>query len=112
MTEVRDNYLTRKTSQCIMLKLATLLLTILVSNAAAFTPLSRPFRTASAIHSTTDNKNVEQTENTSREKVMTFSYDMSIEPKYDKPTYPGTGNGLSGDSGEYDVVSPDWTTGR
>ena len=27
---------------------------------------------------------------------MTFSYDMSIDPKYEKPTYPGTGNGLSG----------------
>lgn len=50
------------------------------------------------------NKNVAQTENTSREEVMTFSYDMSLEPKYEKPVYPGTGNGLSGDSGEYDVV--------
>ena len=48
--------------------------------------------------------NVEQTKDTSREKVMTFSYDMSLEPKYDKPTYPGTGNGLSGDSGDYDVI--------
>jgi monoamine oxidase len=35
---------------------------------------------------------------------MTFSYDMSIEPKYEKPTYPGTGNGLSGESGDYDVI--------
>jgi hypothetical protein len=35
---------------------------------------------------------------------MTFSYDMSLEPKYEKPTYPGTGNGLSGDAGEYDVI--------
>jgi phytoene dehydrogenase-like protein len=35
---------------------------------------------------------------------MTFSYDMSIEPKYEKPTYPGTGNGMSGDSGEYDII--------
>lgn len=52
----------------------------------------------------TKNENVAQTENTSREKVMTFSYDMSLEPKYEKPTYPGTGNGLSGDAGEYDVV--------
>jgi len=50
------------------------------------------------------NENVEQTKDTSREKVMTFSYDMSIDPKYDKPTYPGTGNGLSGDSGEYDII--------
>ena len=55
--------------------------------------------------STTEtNENVAQTENTSRDKVMTFSYDMSLEPEYDKPTYPGTGNGLSGESGEYDVV--------
>ena len=29
---------------------------------------------------------------------------MSMEPKYEKPTYPGTGNGLSGDSGEYDII--------
>ena len=29
---------------------------------------------------------------------------MSLEPKYEKPTYPGTGNGLSGDSGDYDVI--------
>jgi len=50
------------------------------------------------------NQNVEQTEDTSRDKVMTFSYDMSLEPKYEKPTYPGTGNGLGGEEGEYDVV--------
>ena len=50
------------------------------------------------------NTNVEQTEDTSREKVMTFSYDMSLEPKYEKPTYPGTGNGMGGEEGEYDVV--------
>lgn len=29
---------------------------------------------------------------------------MSLEPKYEKPTYPGTGNGMSGDSGEYDII--------
>ena len=52
----------------------------------------------------TKNDNVAQTEDTSREKVMTFSYDMSLEPEYEKPTYPGTGNGLSGDSGDYDVI--------
>ena len=51
-----------------------------------------------------ENRNVAQTLDTSREKVMTFSYDMSLEPEYEKPTYPGTGNGLSGDDGEYDVV--------
>jgi hypothetical protein len=50
------------------------------------------------------NENVAQTENTSRDKVMTFSYDMSLDPAYEKPTYPGTGNGLSGDVGEYDVI--------
>jgi hypothetical protein len=48
--------------------------------------------------------NVAQTQDTSRDKVMTFSYDMSLEPKYEKPTYPGTGNGLGGEAGEYDVV--------
>lgn len=79
---------------------------------AFFTPAaSRNFASRKvALHSTTDeemtlkNQNVLQTEDTSRDKIMTFSYDMSLEPKYDKPTYPGTGNGLSGDSGEYDVV--------
>mmetsp|Transcript_18566 Transcript_18566/g.38493 ORF Transcript_18566/g.38493 Transcript_18566/m.38493 type:complete len:707 (-) Transcript_18566:44-2164(-) len=63
--------------------------------------------TATATASTTEmpqNANVAQTESTSRDKVMTFSYDMSLEPKYEKPTYPGTGNGLSGDSCEYDIV--------
>ena len=50
------------------------------------------------------NNNVDQTVDTSRDKVMTFSYDMSLEPKYEKPTYPGTGNGLSGDDGDYDVI--------
>merc|ERR1719311_695036 len=57
-----------------------------------------------AIGMVATNTNVEQTEDTSREKVMTFSYDMSLEPKYEKPTFPGTGNGLGGEEGEYDVV--------
>lgn len=75
----------------------------------AFTPVSRNFagRTfalASTTEETSKNQNVAQTEDTSRDKIMTFSYDMSMEPKYEKPTYPGTGNGLSGESGEYDVV--------
>jgi phytoene dehydrogenase-like protein len=52
----------------------------------------------------TKNDNVEQTQDTKRDKVMTFSYDMSIDKKYEKPTYPGTGNGMSGEEGEYDVV--------
>jgi len=52
----------------------------------------------------TETSNVAQTEDTSRDKVMTFSYDMSMEEKYEKPTYPGTGNGQSGDAGEYDII--------
>mgnify|MGYP004296969035 CR=1 FL=1 len=70
----------------------------------------RPMQRRRALHSanqwrmsTVENQNVEQTKDTSRDKVMTFSYDMSLEPKYDKPTYPGTGNGLGGEDGEYDV---------
>ena len=42
--------------------------------------------------------NVEQIKDTQRDKVMTFSYDMSLEPAYEKPTYPGTGNGLGGET--------------
>jgi hypothetical protein len=95
-----------------------LALLALLGTASAFVPLfsrhiSHPTTTSSssrvaaaAAASTTEgNQNVAQTENTSRERVMTFSYDMSLEPAYEKPTYPGTGNGLSGDSGEeYDVI--------
>eukprot|EP00567_Pseudictyota_dubia_P004965 CAMPEP_0197455312 /NCGR_PEP_ID=MMETSP1175-20131217/40458_1 /TAXON_ID=1003142 /ORGANISM="Triceratium dubium, Strain CCMP147" /LENGTH=100 /DNA_ID=CAMNT_0042989133 /DNA_START=100 /DNA_END=398 /DNA_ORIENTATION=- len=74
----------------------------------AFVPSTSPFAVRSSgagLFSTTEevatepkanNVNVAQTEDTSREKVMTFSYDMSLEPEYEKPTYPGTGNGLSG----------------
>lgn len=87
------------------------LVLLLASSACAFSPTLRTFKPRTQLFSTTNeetstekNANVAQTENTSRDKVMTFSYDMSLEPKYDKPTYPGTGNGLSGDSGEYDVV--------
>lgn len=82
------------------------LASLLAIHSSAFVPSTTPFSTRSglALHSTTENKNVKQTENTSREEIMTFSYDMSLEPKYEKPTYPGTGNGMSGDSGEYDVV--------
>lgn len=94
-----------------MLRLAsTVILAFLAGDASAFTPLSRGLvRTSTRLASTTEkeetkNKNVLQTENTSREEIMTFSYDMSLEPKYDKPTYPGTGNGRSGDAGEYDVI--------
>ena len=61
----------------------------------------------SKLHETkeeTESNNVLQTQDTKRNEVMTFSYDMSTTPKYEKPTYPGTGNGMSGEEGEYDVV--------
>merc|ERR1719311_1614571 len=50
--------------------------------------------------------NVEQIKDTQRDKVMTFSYDMSMDTGYDKPVYKGTGNGLGGDGldPEYDVI--------
>jgi len=48
--------------------------------------------------------NVAQTQDTSRDKVMTFSYDTEREREYEKPVYKGTGDGMSGDEGEYDVV--------
>ncbi len=79
-----------------------------ISSTAAFTPASKSFVRIPIsklnAEAETKNQNVLQTEDTKRDKVMTFSYDMSLEPKYEKPTYPGTGNGLSGESGEYDVV--------
>jgi NAD(P)-binding Rossmann-like domain len=76
-----------------------------VSSCQAFAPRSFQSRYPPTTLGSTDvNENVAQTVDTSRDKVMTFSYDMSLEPKYDKPTYPGTGNGLSGDAGEYDVI--------
>jgi hypothetical protein len=95
-----------------MLRQATALLGFLAAlgTTTAFAPsFPTGARTAAtSLRSTTEEevtkKNVEQTEETSREKVMTFSYDMSTEMKYEKPTYPGTGNGLSGDEGEYDVI--------
>ena len=74
------------------------------SSTSAFAPASRPLAKVSTSKLNAVNDNVAQTEDTKRDKVMTFSYDMSMEPKYEKPTYPGTGNGLSGESGEYDVV--------
>ena len=70
--------------------------------AAALAPLARPVRRATALHSTAEN--VAQTQETSRDKVMTFSYDTERERKYAKPVYKGTGDGLGGDEGEYDVV--------
>lgn len=93
------------------MKFSTLALLLAVHSVSAFAPSSRAaFRNQIKLASTTEdaaaatNENVAQTENTSRDKVMTFSYDMSTEAKYEKPTYPGTGNGLSGDAGDYDVV--------
>lgn len=78
------------------------------SSIAAFAPAPRSFvkQPLSKLNVETEskNQNVLQTEDTKRDTVMTFSYDMSLEPKYEKPTYPGTGNGQSGDAGEYDVV--------
>jgi hypothetical protein len=88
-----------------MFKLATLLLTVVVSDVTAFTQTAKPFSSRTVLHSTTDkNKNVAQTESTTREDIMTFDYDMSKATEYEKPTYKGTGNGLSGDSGDYDVI--------
>ena len=49
-------------------------------------------------------ENVAQTQETSRDKVMTFSYDTERERKYAKPVYKGTGDGMGGEEGEYDVV--------
>ena len=82
-----------KPMRCIALALA-------LSIGHSFVALPR-YRSLTARQAAADN--VEQTLDTSRDKVMTFSYDMSLEPKYDKPTYPGTGNGLGGEEGEYDV---------
>ena len=83
----------------------------ILASVDAFAPSSRSFvaQRTSLSMSTAEapNKNVAQTEDTSREKVMTFSYDMSLEEKYEKPTYPGTGNGLSGGEdgdNEYDII--------
>ena len=70
--------------------------------AAALAPLARPVRRATALHSTAEN--VAQTQETSRDKVMTFSYDTERERKYAKPVYKGTGDGMGGEEGEYDVV--------
>ena len=84
-----------------------------LTSTTAFAPPSSSLLRSTRLHSTVEettngeaatNTNVEQIKDTSRDKVMTFSYDMSIEPKYEKPTYPGTGNGMSGDSGEYDII--------
>lgn len=90
----------------------SLAIALLAASVSAFAPAGKPLAYRTTLRSTVEetevaessNKNVEQIKNTSRDKVMTFSYDMSIEPEYEKPTYPGTGNGMSGDSGEYDII--------
>jgi hypothetical protein len=97
-----------------MFRLAVLALATLGSS-DAFAPssvrrvgLANTMRLASTTEEsaadTTDNQNVDQTKDTSREEIMTFSYDMAKELKYEKPTYKGTGNGLSGEAGDYDVI--------
>ena len=76
----------------------------------AFAPAGKTFAACVAttfgneLNEATKNENVFQTEDTKLDKVMTFSYDMSLEPKYENPTYPGIVNGLSGDEGEFDVI--------
>jgi hypothetical protein len=113
ISDCRSLQLLRKARRKMYRLAAALLLSISVLDCAAFAPslrvpLSSPRRlfstTEDAAVTTTTNQNVLQTEDTDRDKIMTFAYDMSLEPAYEKPTYPGTGNGLSGDAGEYDVV--------
>lgn len=84
---------------------------LVASSVNAFVPTSRVVQQLSTRQMSTTEEpktdNVAQTEDTSREKVMTFSYDMSMEEKYEKPTYPGTGNGMSGGEdgdSEYDII--------
>jgi hypothetical protein len=110
-SELENLTMVRSTPTCLCFVVVTL---CSLEEYAAFTIPSIVKSTSvrsSALFSTTKEEttsatstNVAQTLDTSRDRVMTFSYDMSLEPKYDKPTYPGTGNGLSGDSGEYDVI--------
>jgi len=70
--------------------------------ASALRAPPRPALRVTALRSTVEN--VAQTEVTSRDKVMTFSYDTERERQYEKPVYKGTGDGMGGDDGEYDVV--------
>ena len=78
--------------------------TILSSSSRLYSTIEEAAPVVNGEDTETGNKNVDQIKDTSRDKVMTFAYDMSMEPKYEKPTYPGTGNGLSGDEGEYDII--------
>ncbi|KAH8052832.1 all-trans-retinol 13,14-reductase [Aureococcus anophagefferens] len=71
---------------------------------ALVAPSLRSARSPTRVRSIAEN--VAQTQETSRDKVMTFSYDTERERAYEKPTYKGTGDGMGGgDAGdEYDVV--------
>jgi len=63
------------------------------------------YRAASSRPAMTLNKNVEQTKDTSREKIMTFVYDDVGAER--KPVRAGTGNGMSGQdipSDDYDII--------
>ena len=44
--------------------------------------------------------NEAQTQQTSRDTVMTFAYDTEREREYEKPVYKGTGDGMGGKDGE------------
>jgi hypothetical protein len=99
---LRSSPILSKSSVSITRPTATRLRSTSIEEAPSTTTIDDTASTTAT--TTTNNKNVEQIRNTSRSKVMTFSYDMSLEPTYDKPTYPGTGNGLSGESGTYDIV--------
>ena len=77
-------------------------LVVAAGYACALAPPARSIRPARPLRVLEDN--VAQTQETSRDKVMTFSYDTERERAYAKPVYKGTGDGLGGASGEYDVV--------
>lgn len=50
------------------------------------------------------NSNFAQTLDTTQDEVKTYSDDTSLDSKTEKPAYSGTGNGLGGEEGEYDVI--------
>ena len=66
------------------LSLLLLLLLLLLPTLSFLLPL--PTTQFNGLRSTPASDNVQQTEDTSRDKVMTFSYDMSSEERYEKPT--------------------------
>ncbi|KAH8091933.1 all-trans-retinol 13,14-reductase [Aureococcus anophagefferens] len=66
---------------------------------ALVAPSLRSARSPTRVRSIAEN--VAQTQETSRDKVMTFSYDTERERAYEKPTYKGTGDGMGGgDAGD------------